>query len=279
MSSVAVRYVEAKAGSASRSLLDDLYSDRLDVAVIRGAFSEGTVADMCRRLESDDRAAGWARPNQVLPGEDIHLLGTDVPATPTCKAPRGASLDDYLSGGAGGFVLDAVFADFELRSRLESLIGEVSGGLPAAVPVAPDGRSYIPYTVRRLPDGQQISIHHDYHYPLALYSDLKSRVDTATLVSFVLQLQSPEAGGELMIYSLRSDDPAQPYLPNGMWDKDAIEERYAREVVKLNPGDFFLLASGRCFHRVQRVQGPNARITLGGFLAFDRDHTTVYCWS
>jgi hypothetical protein len=43
---------------------------------------------------------------------------------------------------------------------------------------AADGRSYAPPTLRRLADGKQIGIPHDYHYPLDLYTELKPQVDT-----------------------------------------------------------------------------------------------------
>jgi len=44
-------------------------------------------------------------------------------------------------------------------------------------------------------------------------------------------------------------------------------------------GDLFLLASGRCLHRVRPIAGPQSRVTMGGFLALGKDHTRVLYWS
>lgn len=277
-----VRYVDVDVREAGRlrSAIDDLYEDGLDVAVVRRAVSDPVTVQVCSRLDQNSTTLGWARPNQIVPGEDIFLLGSDTPATPTCKAPAGASLEEYLQSGSGSDkALDSLLGSSELGVVMRELIHALGGGRPVEVPVAPDGRRYVPYTLRLLPDGQQISIHHDYHYPISLYSDLSNRVDTATLVSFVLTLQRSTAGGHLVVYALRWNDPNQPFLPNGRWDEAAIETRYPSARFELNAGDFFLLASGRCFHRVERVSGPIPRITFGGFLALDRDHSKILYWS
>jgi len=44
-------------------------------------------------------------------------------------------------------------------------------------------------------------------------------------------------------------------------------------------GDLFLLASGRCLHRVNRIGGPQSRVTMGGFLAMDKNRSRVLYWS
>ncbi len=76
--------------------VQDMYDDRLDVLIVRGALDATRLAALGEQLDRDDRDPGWARPNQRMPVEDIQLLGTDTPATPTYQSPRGASLDDYL---------------------------------------------------------------------------------------------------------------------------------------------------------------------------------------
>jgi hypothetical protein len=40
-----------------------------------------------------------------------------------------------------------------------------------------------------------------------------------------------------------------------------------------------VFASGRCLHRVNRIDGPRARVTMGGFLALDKDGRRVFYWS
>jgi hypothetical protein len=274
--------VHAPEVSALASGIDDLYSGSLDVIVVRGAFDAEVLAEAGQRLDSAASDPGWSRPNLKMPVEDLQLLGTDRPATPTFEAPRGASLDDYLhSAATHASEAPAVFQPgFDAGRQIRKVLGLFSGGRPVEVPQAADGRSYVPFTVRRLLDGKQIGIHHDYHYRLDLYQALSQQVDTRTLVSYVATLRTPQAGGELFVYGATSDATDLPKLPNGYaFDLAAIEARYDSARFVMNPGDLFLLASGRCLHRVGRVAGPQARITMGGFLALDKDGQRVLFWS
>jgi hypothetical protein len=104
-------------------------------------------------------------------------------------------------------------------------------------------------------------------------------VDTRVLISYVATLRSPQSGGELFVYGATSDAPDLPRMPNGFsYDLGAIEERYDSARFVMNVGDLFLLASGRCLHRVGRISGPQARVTMGGFLALDKERKRVNFW-
>lgn len=119
-----------------------------------------------------------------------------------------------------------------------------------------------------------------YHYPLSLYSELAPLVDTRTLVSWVATLRKPDAGGDLLVYGVTSDTADAPKMPNGFqYDLAAIEQRYHSARFTPEIGDFFLLASGRCLHRVEKIAGPRARVTMGGFLALAKDRSRVLFWS
>jgi len=275
-----VRSLDVRASEAARIAngIDDLYNDLLDVIIVRGAFAPEPLAAAGAKLDRDDVSPGWARPNEKMPVEDIQLLGTDTPATPTYAAPRGASIDAYLESAARHQAdADGVFQpDFDATREFQKVLGQCAGGRPVAIATNADGRAFVPYTIRRLVDGKQIGIHHDYHYPLALYKDLAPQLDTTTLVSFVVTLGAPQAGGELFVYAAGPNTPDVPKLPNGFqYDLDAIEKRYHFAKFVMEVGDLFLLASGRCLHRVGKIGGPRARVTMGGFLALDKARERV----
>lgn len=279
---VRFRDVAASDPSAAPNGVDDLYNDRLDVIVVRNAFDRARADETAAKLDRDDRDPGWARPNQRMPIEDIQLLGTDTPATPTYREPRGASLEAYLdSADRHRSAVDSAFdARFDATSEVRRALAQLSGGRPVEVATSDDGRAYVPLTIRRLVDGRQIGLHHDYHYPLALYSQLAPSLDTRTLVSFVVTLQRPERGGELFVYGVTPDTPDAPKMPNGFqWDLDAIEQRFHFARFDVGAGDLFLLASGRCLHRVAPVAGPRARVTMGGFLALAKNGERIFFWS
>jgi hypothetical protein len=276
------RDVQGADVSAVANGIEDMYDDTLDVIVARGALPRKPLDDAGARLDRDDINPGWARPNEKMPVEDIQLLGTDTPATPTYAAPRGASLDAYLDSAARHRADAAGVFDgaFDLAAEFQRVLARFAGGRPVEVATASDGREYAPVTIRRLVDGKQIGLHHDNHYQLAMYNDLRPRLDVRTLVSFVATLREPEAGGELFVYGVTPETPDPPKMPNGFsWDLEGVERRFDAARFVMEPGDLFLLASGRCLHRVGRVAGPRARVTMGGFLALDRDDRRVLFWS
>ena len=268
-------------GSAARGI-EDLYNDTLDVIVARQAFPREPIEAAGNELDRTDRDPGWARPNERMPAEDIQILGTHAPATPTYAAPRGASLDAYLeSASSHRAEADRVFvAGFDPVRTIERVLAEFSGGRTVELPVASGGRPYAPFTLRRLADGRQIGLHHDYHYPLDLYKELAPIVDTRTLVSWVVTLRKPSSGGELSVYGVTPDTPNPPKMPNGFqWDLAKVEKDFDSATFTMEVGDLFLLASGRCLHRVRPIVGPQSRVTMGGFLALAKDQTRVLYWS
>jgi hypothetical protein len=276
-----VRRADCVAHSAAVShAIEDLYDDRLDVMLLRDALPAGTLASAGAMLDRDDGARTWARPNAVAPPQDIHILGTDTPATPTFSAPTGASLDAYLTGaGKHGADTAGVFPPgFDVLAAIERVLASAAGGRPVELARAADGRAFTPYTLRRLGDGKQIGLHHDYHYRLALYKELAPLLDTTTLVSWVFTLQPAGAGGELMVYALHADDADVPKTQGGWPDVQRADALFDHTSIATKSGDLFLLASGRCYHRVTPISGAS-RVTLGGFLAFDGTRERVVYWS
>lgn len=274
--------VNASAAGDVSDAIAQMYDDQLDVLIVRKALPEGPLAAVGDRLDRDDADPGWARPNVKMPVEDIQILGTDTPATPTYQAPRGASLDAYLESAQkhSAEAQDVFEAGFEPAARVTDLLGRFAGGRPVHIARAADGRSYVPFTVRRLVNGKQIGLHHDYHYPLSLYNELAPTLDTRTLISYVALLRRPDAGGELCVYGVTPDTPDPPKMPNGFsWDLAAVEQRFDSKKFTMDVGDFFLLASGRCLHRIAPIEGPRARVTMGGFLALGKDRDRVWYWS
>ena len=279
-----IRSADVDVAEAGRlaDAVDRMYADELDVVVIRRALDPDRLASVGEYLDREDSNPGWARPNARMPIEDIQVLGSDIPATPTYSAPTGASLDSYLESAKGHHAAtDGLFdAGFNVADEFRRVLGQFASGRAVDIPVADDGRQYVPFTIRRLMDGRQIGLHHDYHYPLALYSQLAPKLDTRTLISFVVTLRTPVAGGELFVYAVTPETPDPPKMPNGFqWDLEAVEKRFDWASFQTNPGDLFLLASGRCLHRIGRVAGPRARVSMGGFLALDKDDQRVLYWS
>jgi hypothetical protein len=275
-----IRAVDVDAQDLSRVAdgIVDLYEERLDLIMIRGAFPRASIEGVGDELDRDDRNPGWANPNARMPTEDIQVIGTA--ATPTYSTPQGPTVDAYIEGAEKVRASATSLFDFDPSDQFRRVLARLAGGRPVDVPPLSAGARFSPFTVRRLTEGKGIGLHHDYHYPLPVYSDLVPQLDTRTLVSFVVALRKPIAGGELVVYPVPRDLPDPPKQANGWaWDLAALEERFDSSRFVTDVGDMFVFASGRCLHRVAPVVGPVARITMGGFLALDKSRSRVLYWS
>jgi hypothetical protein len=273
--------VEASRLGDHANAIEEMYDDELDVILIRDAFDRATLAALGDQVARADSGLDWVRPNPPeMEGEDIRVLG--LPLTPSGKTPSGPTLDAYLDSATSyRSAVDRLFdaAGFDPRRQFEKVLGALSGGRPVGPPQTGDGRAYAPYTVRLLRDGQGIGVHHDYHFDLPACKELAAGLDTRMSLSFFAPLGVPEAGGELYVYALTLENPDKPSRADGRWDADVIGERFHHLRLTPRVGDLIVFASGRCLHQVTPVVGPAPRITLGGFLAFDRERTRAEYWS
>jgi hypothetical protein len=278
--SPAPKYVEFPAQDASRvdNVLEELYAGAIDVAVIRGALVDERLPALAGAVDRGDRQLQWKQPNAAVAIEDIQVLGTA--ATPTYSTPRGPTLNDYLED-ASWYDRSPVFGTgFDPKKAITHALARHSGGRPVDILQSPDGRPFAPFTVRRLAEGKGIGLHHDLHTSLSMFRDIAPSLDTSTLISWVVTLQGPESGGELLVYAATPDTPDPPKLANGFsWDLAGVEARYGSVKVATEAGDLFLFASARCLHRVSPVVGSRARFTMGGFLAFSATRDRVIFWS
>jgi hypothetical protein len=159
------------------------------------------------------------------------------------------------------------------------LLAGAAGGRPVERLVGADGRPFAACTVRSLPEGQRIIVHNDHgHYQLPVYRGILDRLDTTTSLSFLVLLQAPEAGGELVIHGVTHADPV-PRTSFGMPDGAAIAAQFPSRALAMAAGDVCVFAAGRFYHHVAPVIGATPRITLGGFMTLDRDHARVVYWN
>lgn len=258
--------------------IEHLYAGTLDVMVVRGAIAGERLAAVAGSLDRGETNPGWSRPNAAMAAEDIQVLG--LAATPTYSTPTGPTLDAYLNV-AGWYDENRIFGpDFNPTAEITRALARLAGGRPVEVLHATDSRGFAPFTVRRLVEGKGIGLHHDLHTSLPMFKDIAPLLDTRTLISYVVTLQGPEAGGELCVYNLSPTTPDPPKMANGFtWDLPAVEARFDPMRIATGPGDLFLFASARCLHRVSPVVGPRARFTMGGFLALSNDGSRVLYWS
>ena len=257
--------------------IEEIHRDRLDAVVLKGAFPEPLREAILARLAHDDLP--WLRPNSTGPQADVRVLGTA--ATPSFNTPGGPDVAQYFDHADEYAALyDQLFSASAGRSDvIEEVLERVSGGRPVARLVTPAGRRFAGCTIRSLPEGQRIIVHNDgRHFQLPVFKDATTDLDTSTCLSFVVLLQEPEAGGEVVIHGLTDADQV-PRLASFLPDGETIKARYRSHTVRMNAGDVLLFSAGRLYHHVAPVVGRTPRITLGGFLTLDQAHERVVYWN
>lgn len=277
-----VRVVEVDADrlTGCPSGIEDIYTDQYDVLLIRRAFERDILESIGKIINGGKLDLDWIHPNPPeMEGENIQVLG--MPLTPTGKTPMGPELNSYLDANDQyRNMIDKLCGEqFQPQQAIETILSKISGGRRVEVPGTGNQRDYATYTVRLLHDGQGIGVHHDNHFSLPVYAELAAQASTETALSFITPLSVPQTGGELVVYALTLDNPDKPMLPNGRWDPVKVAERYHHVELAPEIGDLVVFASGRLLHQVTPVVGPVPRITMGGFLSFDRDWKKVWYWS
>ncbi len=268
--------LDAASPDALRELLD---GERVGF-VLRDVFPRDALAAAVARLERPDADLEWT-PQQHwdVTSHQFVLLGESL--TPYADHPDGPDPDHYFAA-AERFRRDAarVFGDFDFEAALVDVMGPLAGGRPVRNARGPDGRGYVPATVRRLPSGTAIPLHcGDFFLETGGYEHLRSVLDLTGQLSWFVPLQTAEAGGELMVTDLSWHDQDVPRLEEGFWDAPAIHA--SRECTPVVPGvgDMVVFDGGRWFHHVTPVRGARTRWTVGGFLGFDRNRDVVLYWN
>ncbi|BAY66157.1 hypothetical protein NIES22_62700 [Calothrix brevissima NIES-22] len=178
--------------------------------------------------------------------------------------------------------------DFE--ERMEFVLRSLSGGLSVKVPKGTQGETYIPATIRKLPTDHEFPIHVGNDFLNSPQSEhLRTIVDTTDQLSFFIPLVLPEAGGELVIYGLEWDgeellfDDTNSNSGYGarlyQQSHQVFDHQYGSMSFKPGIGDMVLFDGGRFYHCIAPTVGSRARMTIGGFLSFSKEHDAIYYWS
>ncbi len=178
----------------------------------------------------------------------------------------------------------------DIEKRITNVFRTMSGGKEVIILRGPnDVGCYTPATIRVFhPNMGGIPVHCGNMFEELmpnLYGDLIQKVITQNQMSFFIQLQTPQRGGELTIFDLEWE-PGQASiheneikLSDGRVIDTFKEGAIEKFSLKIMPGDMLIFAAGEIWHRVESPLGTCDRITLGGFFGFTRDGKSLSYWS
>jgi hypothetical protein len=253
-------------------LLGDMYRRRYLGAIVRRVFEPERMAELRRRLS--DGVEGV--PRAVAPTFKGGLYGSPL-------AVASDDLRDYLENAARFRTAIAPFFSYigGLETRIESVLARISGGLPVEVAGTDDGREYLPASVRVLIEGDSLPIHYENGTTRGEgMKQLLPHIDTETIMSFYVPVALAEEGGVLEVFTTDCSGDGHRIIGDLGGPERARSILAERGYMEVLPavGDMLVFDGGRHYHLVTEIR-RGARWTLGGFVAFAKDHRRVVYWS
>lgn len=253
-------------------MIDRILRHDIFGVLIRGVFPAEQLTRAVSRLDSGETQA---------PMFVSHTFGGRTYGRVLRMAD--GDLGEYFDAACRiGPALDEAFGEPPgYEQRLCAIVGALSGGREIAVPSVGE-RRYAPVTIRVIDPGGTVDLHcGNETYAFPALEELCRIIDPAGEISTLMPLALPETGGELEVYDVCFEDPLIRELDDKLGRENAHKGLADRCFLRLRPavGDLALFEEGRYYHRVNEVQGAQARWTMGGFLAPSRDNDTLYYWS
>ena len=168
-----------------------------------------------------------------------------------------------------------------ITDHVAGVLSHLDHGRPfVAAPGSEPGSHYMFTTIRAHLEGGYIPPHCDNQQAIRpSFRHLRTLVDPH-MISFVLALTLPEAGGALDVFNSRPEPLSAPPMAGAPASSRPRQEREPLEAVsfRIPPGSMMIVDSGHYLHQVSPVVGPRKRWTVCSFMALNRDKSAVYCW-
>jgi hypothetical protein len=173
----------------------------------------------------------------------------------------------------------------KLRQKLQQLDAQIE----LQIPLLGENRPFVPFTFRELFPGEGKLKAHCENLFFQEFPGFFERINRFSIkkdqLSFFIVLEKAGEGGELTLYNLWWNDD-QRRMTDVLVRVDAqevisIEDETRISRTKYHPevGSLVLFSGGEIWHRVETIKANPARLTLGGFLSFSPDYSTLFCWS
>lgn len=263
--------INADDAAAHAGAFDRLRAGTLHAVVVHGVYPPSVLRAVIERLERHDpqflktffpeKFKSW------FFGRNVNLAHPDLPGYFAESAKFRNQLESLFPAGLGP------------ETRVAALLASLDHGRAfRAAPGPGPGEAYMFTTLRAHLEGGYIPSHFDNEQALRKsYRHLHSLVELHML-SFVLALAAPDAGGEQEIFDLRCEpENATMLSDDSVRDKPDVS-KLASVRFPLPAGTMIVVDSGRYLHRLTPVVGPRKRWTACSFMALARDKSATYCW-
>jgi hypothetical protein len=171
-------------------------------------------------------------------------------------------------------------ATLDFEQHLKELLLRIAGGRGVLLPTNSLTQKFSPFTIRLIESGGNIAVHteRDYFRQATLPDAFWGQISLLKpILSFFMVLRKPTYGGELVIY------PEMKYssdVINSIQERPAADDQHSSSsCYSLSEGDLIVFNAGDLLHCITAVQGSMSRLTIGGFIAYSADDTSLFYFS
>lgn len=283
------KYIDVSALDQFPDAITDIYEEKYVGIIIRNVFSAEEVALMKKGVEEMDTSrmistgVGYSFPRifaqLVRPHDGSEVKREDIKHYfKECE-----SLPEVLYQILG----------VDLKDRVEAIFRKINGSRRVEVAKGYDKEGSYAFGSVRINLGGKgfIPVHCGNYFQQefpSFYEHLKTEVQIKNQLSYFVTVNPAEKGGELSLFDLKweegqkKEDTADDRgvsLPNKEFIDLGPESPIKKQKVKPGAGDLLIFSGGPVWHKVELVEGNNSRITIGGFLALNKEKDTLKYWT
>jgi hapalindole-type alkaloid chlorinase len=268
---------------ACAGTLDDIIAARIAGVVVRGLYPPASMAMVNRRIEEgeadDVLFASEASIHSGAYRQADHYYGLNLVNLQHCSVGWPGYLDYARRFRLRCASLFRALPDFE--AVLARTFGSLDGQRRIAVPCSTDGVAYTPATIRVFPQGKEIRPHcgNRFMKVLADYAHLRALSDGSDQLSYFLVIRTAASGGQLVLYDCLWDTGHVGMIEDTVTAPLDVIAASRWQAVPVKPGDLVLFNGGRIYHSITRIESPDCRRTIGGFLSRSADGETTFFYS
>lgn len=177
----------------------------------------------------------------------------------------------------------------DVLGKLKEKLQELDPEIDLQIPSLGENKPFVPFTFRELFPGEGKLKAHCENLFFQEFPGFFERINRFSIqkdqLSFFIVLEKAGKGGELTLYDLWWNDDQKRINDTDIridtTEVVSIEDatRIARTSYHPPVGSLVLFSGGEIWHRVETIQEAPARLTLGGFMSFSPDYSTLFCWS
>jgi hypothetical protein len=267
-----------------RTLIDTLYSREQDGYLIKGVLSESEARELAALSES--LPANRRQPFEQREGYTLPRAFSQVQAKGVFNPEH---MRAYLEDADWFGQTVGQQASFDVRERIFQILGALQPAAGIHAPeVGMDGyHGFFSYaTFRRIYVNEGGMHVHCGSMFRGLYPEFYQQVDRMIefdgQLSYFIMLQRPAKGGQLRLFDAEWSE-YQQIDPDSNFTSLSGKTKHVRDFdfqdIDPMPGDMIVFVGGDIWHEVTSPLASPDRITLGGFLAWSKDRSSIYVWS